>query len=292
MARPTLSTHPKFLKLAARLKSRALARGVLEIIWESCYASGDAKLGDTEAVEATADWRGKAGILVAALTECGFIDKRGVDGAFEVHDLEHHAPNYVLKRWAAEAKRKEAGESIRSVRQKAAQERWNRQRAAGSQAATAPMHPDANVIQLHANGDGCNATETPPAPAPAPAPNPPDPPSALDPLTAHGLIRVVSIAVERLRPEIGFYQPGTWAAKRAREFTEGIAPERRTEESRSEIRRRVEAFARDERFKAKGWSVEAFCDAFNQLANAATTRVSGVERGARRIAAKVSSRYG
>lgn len=77
MARPTLSSHPKFAKLAALLRSRALARGVLELIWESCYAAGEPMVGDAMAVEELADWRGKSGVLADALVSAGFIVPEG-----------------------------------------------------------------------------------------------------------------------------------------------------------------------------------------------------------------------
>jgi hypothetical protein len=158
MGRPTLASHPKFAKLAARLKSRALARGVLELIWESCYASGEATVGDAEAVEALVDWSGQRGELAAALAVCGFLDAQpdatGMQAdansgqvLYVVHDLEDHAPDYVLKRWEREAKRKQAGQTIRSLRQEAARIRWK---------------------QMERRGMQVSAVVAPPAPAPAP----------------------------------------------------------------------------------------------------------------------------
>lgn len=142
MARPTLSAHPKFHKLANRLRSRALARGALELIWESCYASGDPCIGDSVTVESVADWRGKAGELVFALTDAGFLDQEMESGksTFTVHDLEDHAPDYVLKRWEREAKRRSEGQTLRSVRQAAAREMWKRRAVT-----------DANVLQTDAS---------------------------------------------------------------------------------------------------------------------------------------------
>lgn len=138
MARPTLITHPKFAKLAHRLKSRALARGSLELIWESCYASGNPFLGDAEALEAAADWQGERGELAKALVDCRFVDiyqhssgeQMDTNGGrlYVVHDLEDHAPDYVLKRWEREAKRRANGETIRSIRQNAIAKRWEKNR--------------------------------------------------------------------------------------------------------------------------------------------------------------------
>jgi hypothetical protein len=165
MARPTLATHPKFAKLAHRLHGRAVARGVLELIWESCYASGEAVVGDAEAVEAISDWRGAPGELAGALEQCGFLDVLQSDANggrlhYAVHDLEDHAPDYVLKRWEREAKRKAAGETIRSVRQGAARRRWE------------SVQTDANVRRLQDNGEHVSTRVIPPAPAPAPITDP------------------------------------------------------------------------------------------------------------------------
>jgi hypothetical protein len=165
MARPTLATHPKFFRLAALVGGRAVARGALELIWDAAYASGNPMVGDSISVEATADWRGERGVLADALVSSGFLDVVQPDASggqmqtFAVHDLEDHAPDYVLKRWDRERKRKEAGETIRSVRQAAAKRRWL----------------NANGIQVNA-GDGrlqtdvdhLSAVVLPPAPAPAP----------------------------------------------------------------------------------------------------------------------------
>lgn len=170
MARPTLNTHPKFAMLAHRLQGRALARGVLELVWEAAYASGDAEIGPADAVEAIADWRGARGELAAALVECGFLDMQThANGellqaaTYLVHDLEDHAPAYVLKRQAKEEERKAKGKDLRTIRQEAANARWDKAR-------------DAKDVQLHANGSTLHvvcteidANETPPAPAPAPA---------------------------------------------------------------------------------------------------------------------------
>lgn len=105
MARPTLFTHRKFLKLSKLLGSDVVALGHLEFIWNAAGQSGDPALGNTEAVELVAHWRGDAGELVKALTECRFIDVRD-DGCFEIHDYWHHAPEYVGSRHVREAERR------------------------------------------------------------------------------------------------------------------------------------------------------------------------------------------
>lgn len=103
MARPTLFSSRKLLKLAKRLDSKALAIGSLELLWHVANENGNPIIGDASDVESIADWRGKEGELVAALVECGtgraagFLDQLD-DGRFEVHDFWHHAPGYVANR--------------------------------------------------------------------------------------------------------------------------------------------------------------------------------------------------
>lgn len=168
MARPTLGTHPKFFRLAALVGGRAVARGALELIWEAAYASGDPFIGDAATVESLADWRGDQGALAEALVVVGFLDVE--DGGHFVHDLEDHAPSYVLKRWEKESERQAKGETLRSIRQAAARARWSKRTANGY----------ANGERLHSKSI---AAVTPPAPAPAPAPqiSPPSPARDLGP---------------------------------------------------------------------------------------------------------------
>lgn len=121
MARPTLVTHRKFAKLIQKLRSaslkmpRACARGILEAIWDSGYASGDPALGDSESIEGLVDWDGEPGFLTQALLESGFID-RGPDRVFQIHDLYVHAPAYVQARMKREAEREAKGVTLRDIR--------------------------------------------------------------------------------------------------------------------------------------------------------------------------------
>lgn len=179
MARPTLNGHPKFAHLAGLVGGRGPARGYLELIWDAAYACGEPVIGDARKVEAVADWRGARGELVTALVESGFLDVVQTDAngkhlqTFAVHDLEHHAPDYVLKRWQREAERKAKGETVRSIRQRAAASRWK---------------------QADANGEHEHANVRPHAHAPAPAPAQFSPP-ACDPCAAEQ----VSVAREAIR---------------------------------------------------------------------------------------------
>ena len=106
MARPTLTTHRKFRRLARLLGGPAIARGTLELVWDVCYQSGDAKLGDALDVEEAACWQGERGVCVRALVDCGFLDASPDGETFEVHDLFDHAPQYVRRRYEREQARK------------------------------------------------------------------------------------------------------------------------------------------------------------------------------------------
>lgn len=107
MARPTLMTHRKFRRLERVLGSRLIARGALEILWDFCYEAGTDYVGTAEDIEALIGWTGDAGQLTAALVSAGAPEGRGFIEAVEpvlepptyrVHDLWHHAPDYVAKR--------------------------------------------------------------------------------------------------------------------------------------------------------------------------------------------------
>ena len=113
MARPGLTRHPKFKLLTRRLGTAYAARGVLELIWDSAYENGDDVIGSADLVEAVAEWDGESGSLVRALVECRWIDEDG--GTYRVHDLWHHAPDYVQKRRKRESVRRERQHRVRSV---------------------------------------------------------------------------------------------------------------------------------------------------------------------------------
>jgi hypothetical protein len=105
--------HRKFVRLVAVLGlPRAHVRGLLECLWDVAYQCGEQYLGDTLDVELAAGWTGEPGALCRALTECGGNGDAGFieqlpdrPGRFQVHDLFHHAPDYVRKRWIREAER-------------------------------------------------------------------------------------------------------------------------------------------------------------------------------------------
>ena len=107
MARLSLSTHWKFLRLARSLGSRVLARGILETLWEPCCASGDPYVGTSEDIEILCEWTGEPGALTTALLmpgakSAGFIERyagrvEGVEPHYQVHDFFDHCPEYVRR---------------------------------------------------------------------------------------------------------------------------------------------------------------------------------------------------
>ncbi|HEV2294515.1 MAG TPA: hypothetical protein VGR35_11720 [Tepidisphaeraceae bacterium] len=93
--------------------SAPLARGSLELIWDTAYESGDPYIGDKMDVELAAEWEGDPGKLFTALLgsggqgRAGFIEEvPNHSGFFQVHDLWDHAPEYVKKRYTRERARK------------------------------------------------------------------------------------------------------------------------------------------------------------------------------------------
>lgn len=121
MARPGLTGHRKFRRLVRALDvvfpglgiGRAIARGYLELLWDSCYESGEEYVGTADDIEALVGWTGESGMLTRALVEAGapeglgFLEPvDGTEGGFRVHDLWHHAPEYVANRRAREDERR------------------------------------------------------------------------------------------------------------------------------------------------------------------------------------------
>lgn len=104
MARPTLMRHRKFIRLSVALGSEYIARGVLEILWDGAYESGDERVGSADEIEARVRWQGERGVLASALVSSGFVDLIG-DDEHAIHDLWHHAPDYVTKRRQRELQR-------------------------------------------------------------------------------------------------------------------------------------------------------------------------------------------
>lgn len=113
-----------------------------------------------------------------------------------------------------------------------------------------------------------------------------------DPLHVAGLILLVKIAVGARRPELGLYHPGRWAARAAESFLESIPPDKRTDATRDEIRAKISAFAacEDQWITNGKWSVEAFLNAYNQLAVVSpkvTPKPTAALAGYRRLVADV-----
>lgn len=161
MARPGLTGHRKFRRLERTLGSRILARGALELLWESCYECGEEYVGTAADIEALVGWQGAPGELAKALAEAGqpeghgFVEVVPSDGStvstYRVHDLWHHAPDYVAKRHKRElARRKRVAPS-------------------GKRRRSAP-----NGGQRPPSTDSLIGVDRTPAPSPSPSPAPVD----------------------------------------------------------------------------------------------------------------------
>src|SRR6266496_1701351 len=83
MGRPGLTRHRKFARLVRALDGvqvgfgEILARGALELLWDTAYENGDELLGDADDVENLARWRGEGGLLARTLLEAGGADEDG-----------------------------------------------------------------------------------------------------------------------------------------------------------------------------------------------------------------------
>lgn len=183
MARPGLTGHRKFRRLERTLGSRIVARGVLELLWETCYESGNEYVGTAEDIESLVGWAGEPGKLADALLRAGapegfgFIEpvdsgQGGSMPTFKVHDLWHHAPDYVAKRHKRELERQS--------------------RSAPSDSRTAPNGGHCQPTPDCQDGDGRT-----PSPSPAPSPSPgaksgsPEPPSDSEPSATVAVFSVV-----------------------------------------------------------------------------------------------------
>jgi hypothetical protein len=160
MGRPTLSRHRKFRRLAAAVGSRPLGRGLLEQLLDAAYEAGDEYIGDSTDVEAAAGWEGAPGLLTKAFLEAGgdghagFIEEvPGKLGHYRVHDLWHHAPDYVRKRRQREEERRQKGDPVVQT--------------ATRQTVTGDSPPPAG--QQMPTPDCSDGVAFPPAPAPAPS---------------------------------------------------------------------------------------------------------------------------
>ena len=114
MARITLSTHWKFLRFARVIGSKPLARGILETLWEPCWAVGDGYCGSSEDIEMLCEWKGERGGLTKALLTAGGAKGAGFiepyqgrqqnlnEPLYQIHDFLVHCPEYVRTRRARE----------------------------------------------------------------------------------------------------------------------------------------------------------------------------------------------
>lgn len=114
MARPSIWTHRKFVRLCRLLGAEYKAIGVLECIWKNAYTDGEELIGSSEDVEFLVGWDGEPGACAAALVDSGFVDVSD-NGGLRVHDLMDHAPDYVRKRRTRELERRAKADNDRSL---------------------------------------------------------------------------------------------------------------------------------------------------------------------------------
>lgn len=90
-------------------------------MWELAYESGEDYLGTSDDIELSVGWAGERGVLTRALVEAGAPEGEGfietldtpasstvhAEPRFRIHDLWHHAPDYVKKRRDRELERRQ-----------------------------------------------------------------------------------------------------------------------------------------------------------------------------------------
>src|SRR5512133_276495 len=194
MARIGLTLDRKFRRLARALDDvqvgfgEILARGALELLWDSSYEAADDYVGDVVDVEAAAHWRGKDGVLCAALLgaggdgKAGFLDEGGTEfwpegkpGTYRVHDLWDHAPDFVARRATRETEREAKGETLSEMRS-AAGKKGRAKQLAGNCPTSGGQMTDVcpPVADPQRASDGQKSVLSRPAP-PLPAPGSPVP---------------------------------------------------------------------------------------------------------------------
>jgi hypothetical protein len=104
MAKPELLSHVKFGRLVRALALRRYeALGILEALWQHCWACTSDAVGTAADLAWIVDWSGDADQLAGALAACGFVDPDPArPGEFRAHDLWRHAPGYARRRLARE----------------------------------------------------------------------------------------------------------------------------------------------------------------------------------------------
>ncbi len=161
MARQGLHQHRKFLG------GSALARGILEMLWEPAYDSGDDFLGDAGDISLRC---GRPSCLsqspeqlTEVLLECGFIDElEDEPGQHRIHDLFDHAPDAVAKRAQREAQRLARGKTLSDERAEAGRKGGLARRSSKwKQTKTFASRPEANVASPEANLSTPSPTPTP-----------------------------------------------------------------------------------------------------------------------------------
>jgi hypothetical protein len=109
MARISLASHWKFRRLCRGIAALApppdqligptpIARGLLELLWESGYATISAHVGTPEELAELVHWRGDPVVLATLLVDAGFLDQPS-PGQYAIHDLWEHAPRYAKLRY-------------------------------------------------------------------------------------------------------------------------------------------------------------------------------------------------
>lgn len=118
----------KFLRLKRRLRLPSWqVVGVLESVWLFTQANapaGDIGRHSDEDIAAHLEWDGDASDLIAALVECGWLDRHEAH-RLVVHDWHEHAPNYLkgnMAKWGKGFATVEAADSAKQIAKQPAED--------------------------------------------------------------------------------------------------------------------------------------------------------------------------
>lgn len=93
------------------------------------------------------------------------------------------------------------------------------------------------------------------------------PPHDLGELRPDVVIQAVRVAMEHRRPELGFWQPGKFAERRAREWCDNVPPEQHAA-ALAMLPAKATAYAAqdDDWLRKRGWPLDGFLDRWHSLA--------------------------
>lgn len=261
--------HPKAVRLC-RLLMNPLGWAYVIKLWRWCTKyQRDGLLSGYEVgeIEFALGWTLDEGKLVAALVKAGFIDE--TKEGLRVHDWDKHQGKWIRKFEAERQRSRERREGRRQADRDDAPVSLH-ELAETEKQAELPVEPsinrgatavrpqrDRDSSALLSNAEQSKEGGDPPAR---------DPSAPATELTAHGLLDSLRIQAELRRPELGFWNPGRFAERDARDFVERIPVDKRAA-FLAEVPGKIRAFFEesDDWVRKAGWPFKAFVDRYSGL---------------------------